>query len=69
VIFEFDPKKSASNKVKHGIDFAEAQALWLDNRIEIQARIEGKEIRYAVLGKIGFFRENSGWAEQISPLR
>ena len=28
--FEFDPAKSAANKDKHGIDFVEAQALWLD---------------------------------------
>ena len=27
--FEFDPQKSAVNKDKHGIDFVEAQALWL----------------------------------------
>ena len=33
--FEFDPAKSAANKIKHGIDFVEAQALWDDpNRIE-----------------------------------
>lgn len=30
--FEFDPAKSALNKQKHGIDFVEAQALWLDSR-------------------------------------
>jgi uncharacterized DUF497 family protein len=28
--FEYDPNKSTSNKVKHGIDFDEAQKLWLD---------------------------------------
>ena len=28
--FEFDPRKSASNKAKHGVDFVEAQALWDD---------------------------------------
>ncbi len=28
--FEFDERKSRSNKKKHGIDFAEAQALWDD---------------------------------------
>jgi len=27
VEFEFDPRKSESNKAKHGIDFVEAQAL------------------------------------------
>jgi uncharacterized protein len=29
VVFEFDPDKSASNRLKHGIDFTEAQELWL----------------------------------------
>lgn len=28
--FEFDPEKSKANKVKHGIDFEAAQALWQD---------------------------------------
>jgi hypothetical protein len=28
--FEFDEAKSQGNKAKHGIDFIEAQALWLD---------------------------------------
>ena len=26
--FEYDPKKSAANRDKHGIDFVEAQELW-----------------------------------------
>jgi uncharacterized DUF497 family protein len=35
----FDPAKSAANKAKHGIDFIEAQALWLDmDRIDVPAR-------------------------------
>ncbi|WBH16110.1 BrnT family toxin [Sphingomonas radiodurans] len=29
-MFEFDPAKSEANKLKHGIDFIEAQALWDD---------------------------------------
>jgi hypothetical protein len=41
--FEFDPNKSVSNKIKHGIDFNEAQLLWLDLRgIEIEARTIGE---------------------------
>ena len=33
--FEFDPAKSDANKVKHGIDFVEAQGIWNDaNRLE-----------------------------------
>jgi hypothetical protein len=31
--FEYDPDKSLINKAKHGIDFEEARALWLDRRL------------------------------------
>jgi uncharacterized DUF497 family protein len=51
--FEFDKEKSDSNKIKHGIDFIEAQALWLDvERMEIVARTD-EEPRFLVVGKIG----------------
>jgi uncharacterized DUF497 family protein len=41
VEFEFDEKKSTANKVKHGIDFVQAQALRLDaGMVEIPARTE-----------------------------
>jgi uncharacterized DUF497 family protein len=37
--FEFDPKKSDSNRQKHGIVFYEAQSLWNDpDLIEIPFR-------------------------------
>lgn len=37
--FEYDPAKSAANAVKHGIDFVDAQNLWLDpRRVEVPAR-------------------------------
>lgn len=50
--FEFDEAKSRANKAKHGIDFVEAQALWLDERvIEIAARTED-EPRFLVVGLI-----------------
>jgi uncharacterized protein len=50
--FEFDLPKSAANKVKHGIDFVEAQAIWNDaNRLEIPAR-STNEPRYQVIGQI-----------------
>jgi len=53
VEFEFDPQKSAAKKVKHGIDFAEAQALWLDDvLIEAPARTDD-EPRFLVVGRIG----------------
>jgi uncharacterized DUF497 family protein len=51
--FEFDSNKSASNLRKHGIDFVEAQSLWLDDRLlEIPARTTG-EARYMAIGRIG----------------
>ncbi|MCC5604944.1 BrnT family toxin [Nostoc favosum] len=50
--FEFDHNKSAINKIKHGIDFIEAQKLWTDaNFIEIPARTTD-EPRFLVIGKI-----------------
>ena len=50
--FEFDSAKSAVNKTKHGIDFVEAQALWLDpDRIELPAR-PTNEPRFLIVGQI-----------------
>ncbi len=50
--FEFDQKKSKSNKKKHGIDFDEAQELWDDSEgAEIEARMDD-EVRYALIGMI-----------------
>ena len=50
--FEFDPKKSAANSKKHGINFIEAQALWDDpDLLEIPAKTTD-ELRFLVIGKI-----------------
>ena len=50
--FEFDEAKSQTNKSKHGIDFVEAQFLWLDDRlIESPARTSD-EPRFLVIGRI-----------------
>jgi len=51
-MFEFDSSKSDSNKLKHGIDFIEAQRLWEDfNRIIIPAKTIDEK-RYIVIAKI-----------------
>lgn len=51
--FEFDPQKSEANLARHGIDFIEAQALWVDSDlVEIPARTVG-ESRYLVVARIG----------------
>jgi len=50
--FEFDEAKSRSNKLKHGIDFVEAQDLWLDDDLyEVPARSVHEE-RFLVIGRI-----------------
>jgi len=54
VVFEFDPEKSARTKtdLNRGIDFVEAQVLWLDlNRVEVPLPFDA-EPRIAVIGKI-----------------
>lgn len=51
-MFEFDEQKSAANKVKHGIDFVEAQQLWDDPYIlEIRAKTVD-EPRFLLIGRI-----------------
>jgi uncharacterized DUF497 family protein len=50
--FEFDAHKSQSNLKKHGIDFVEAQLLWLDpDLLEVPANTVD-EPRYLMIGKI-----------------
>jgi uncharacterized DUF497 family protein len=52
VEFEFDPEKSQENREKHGIDFIDAQQLWLDDMLlGIQARTID-EPRFLILGRI-----------------
>lgn len=60
--FEFDPKKSDSNKQKHGLDFYEAQALWDDpDFIEIPVQTID-EPRCLVIGMI----EGKHWSGVIT---
>ena len=50
--FEYDLRKSDSNRAKHGIDFDEAQAIWDDEAfLEIPAK-NLDEPRFLVIGKI-----------------
>jgi uncharacterized DUF497 family protein len=53
-VFEFDAAKSAANRLKHGIDFPTAQALWHDPRalrvpVNRSALVEP---RWLVVGRI-----------------
>lgn len=60
--FEFDPRKSDTNKQKHGLDFHEAKALWDDpDLIEIPVQTID-EPRYLVIGTI----EGKHWSGVIT---
>lgn len=50
--FEYDPQKSESNKIKHGIDFEEAQELWKDGRAKESLLGAGMETRFLLVGVI-----------------
>jgi uncharacterized protein len=50
--FEFDERKSRINKLKHGMDVVEAQALWLDEALD-EYRVErAGEAPFLVIGVI-----------------
>jgi uncharacterized DUF497 family protein len=60
--FEFNEAKSNANRLKHGIDFVEAQSLWADDhRLEVPARVTD-EARFVVLAKV----RNKIWAAVIT---
>jgi len=61
-VFEFDPDKSAANRVKHGIDFKAAQALWLDDRRITIGSSFAQEERWVVVGRI----DDRLWAAAIT---
>ena len=50
--FEYDSKKSKNNKQHHGVDFEEAQELWVNTHVIIPAKNVTGENRSAILGKI-----------------
>ena len=62
ISFEFDIAKSESNRIKHGIDFVEAQELWDDPMLlEIPAKTDD-ELRHLVIGKL----KNKHWSAVIT---
>ena len=50
--FELDPKKSAANKVKHGVDFEQAKALWNDEHLLQAPAKTDDEPRFLVIGRM-----------------
>ncbi|NCW28635.1 MAG: BrnT family toxin [Verrucomicrobia bacterium] len=73
--FEFDQAKSEANRLKHGIDFVQAQELWKDlYALQIQAKSD-TEPRFALIasmqGKVWsvFFAERNSKIRIISARR
>jgi len=61
--FEFDPAKSKRNKLKHGIDFIEAQGIWNDSRaVTLTARAD-REDRFTVIARTQEVRIYEGQAD------
>ncbi len=51
-VFEFDPNKSESNFLKHGIHFEAAQGLWRDPQLlEVPAKTQ-EEPRFLMIGLV-----------------
>lgn len=49
--FEFDPKKSASNKLKRGLSLEESKALWYVLSVIMEAKTVD-EPRFLLIGKV-----------------
>ncbi len=48
--FEWNDQKSDSNKLKHGIDFNDAKALWIDpSRVEFKTSFPDED-RFVLIG-------------------
>jgi len=50
-MFEFDPKKSAINQEKHGINFVDAQQLWSVQSVILESKFS-EESRFILIGEI-----------------
>lgn len=61
-MFEFDEAKSRSNKIKHGIDFVEAQRLWDDANLLLIPTKTKDEPRYLIVGII----DDKHWSAVIT---
>jgi len=51
--FEYDPAKSETNALKHGINFAEARELWNDGNLVVLPSKYVAESRVLAIGRIG----------------
>jgi uncharacterized DUF497 family protein len=69
-MFEFDPATSDANRIKHGIDFVEAQALWNDDdRTALRVVDYDGETRHLFVGTIAGRRSTAVVTRRDSHVR
>jgi uncharacterized protein len=61
--FEFDPAKSHVNRVKHGIDVIEAQALWHDDGLVLVQARTSDELRFLAIARV----DGIHWTAVVTP--
>lgn len=67
--FEYDPRKSAANRLKHGIDFEDAQRLWDDEAVIYAPARSEDEPRFIAIGAIDGKLWTAIWAERDRAVR
>jgi len=67
--FEWDPAKSATNKTKHGVDFEQATAMWLDERAVKILAGEASEVRYYLIAKLNGKMYTAIWTTRGTVVR
>ena len=50
--FDYNPAKSMTNLVKHGINFKDAQQVWEDSGLQVIKARTGGEPRWIAIGRI-----------------
>ena len=67
--FEFDPRKSEANALKHGIHFIRAQRIWEDGR-RIEAPVRWvQEPRWITIGVIDGKHWTAVWTKRGGAIR
>ena len=69
ILFEYDHIKSKVNTEKHGIDFEQARALWLDETLVVLASKFPEEQRFLAIGRIDNFPWTAVFTERGEKIR
>jgi uncharacterized DUF497 family protein len=69
--FEWDNKKNRENRIKHGVSFEQAIAIWDSVHLEVEeiARSEDGESRSATIGWIGEMLYLAVWTARGGKIR